>query len=56
MISDYDQDNQEYIEQVSLLKNYAKGHHLSSRLVSRIQRHLKNQAIQKKFNESEKLL
>lgn len=56
MIQDYDKDNQEYQEQLMLLKTYAKSNNLGPRLVSRIKRHLKNQNIQKKFKESEKLL
>ena len=43
MISDFDKDNEEYQNQVSTLRFYARHNRLSTRLVNRIERHMVNQ-------------
>lgn len=56
MINEYDHENEELQNQIDVVKQYQSENGLSQKIANRIMRHIRNNIINKKFEESEKLL
>lgn len=56
MIKEYDKEQEEFQQQFEVLKDFNFTNHLPKSIFNRIYRHIKNQSVQSKFKESERLL
>lgn len=56
LVESNDSDNEEIQEKLETLKKFAKNSKLPTALFNRIKKNIENSALQKKYQESEKLL
>lgn len=56
MINEYDNENTELQNNIDIVKQYQADNGLSAKIFNKIMRHLRNKSLNKKFEQSEKLL